>query len=718
MGSFHGRRSLSRQILLVLNITMSFGFSVGDFIAVLQLVNNIRARFDNAPEQFKAISNEVTGLSNVLRDIESVQSQQELTDWQKNALVPVLKECHNTLIALGKEPDDVHELRSRVTLNISLLNAFNGSLISKVTLATKDGVERLHKRQDTQEHRQETRDREQEHIEELTTRFSNDLTVGIVHLYCNFRRKDEQKAQDLLASLLKQLSEKPSSLPNNVKSLYGKHKEKRTRPSLDEISRTLQSVGAVYSRVFIIINALDECQISDGYQQRFLSSLFNFQERCGANLFATSWPISSIEKEFEGNLRLEIRASEQDVRRYLNGHMFRLPGFVTRSLEFQEEIKTGIVKAVDGMFLLAQLHLESLTGKRSPKAIRAALGNLATGSGAYDYAYEDSMERISGQIKDQEDLAKQVLSWIICAKRPLRTTELQHALGVEVSESRLDEDNLPEIEDVVSVCAGLVTIDEESGIIRLVHYTAQEYFERTQRQWFLNAETDITIICVTYLSFDEFESGICRADDEYEQRLQSNKLYDYASHNWGHHAREASTLIPEVVSFLERNSHVKASSQGLLVEKWHSFDMGYSQRFPKDMMGLHLAVYFGVGAIVALLLEKGAELETKDNYGRTPLSWATEHGHAAVVALLLEKGAELETKDNYSRTPLSWAAENDYAAVVALLLEKGAELETKDIDGRTPLSWATKNEHAAVVALLLEKGTELETKNNYGRTPL
>lgn len=42
----------------VLNITMSFGFSVGDFIAVLQLVNNIRARFDNAPEQFKAISNE------------------------------------------------------------------------------------------------------------------------------------------------------------------------------------------------------------------------------------------------------------------------------------------------------------------------------------------------------------------------------------------------------------------------------------------------------------------------------------------------------------------------------------------------------------------------------------------------------------------------------------------------------------------------------------
>jgi hypothetical protein len=128
-------------------------------------------------------------------------------------------------------------------------------------------------------------------------------------------------------------------------------------------------------------------------------------------------------------------------------------------------------------FLLAQLYLESLSGKRAPKAVRAALKNLATGSGAYDYAYEDAMERINGQVKDQEDLARQVLSWITCAQRPLATTELQHALGVEVGEPRLDKDNLPEIEDIVSACAGLVTTDEESGIIRLVHYTTQENLE-------------------------------------------------------------------------------------------------------------------------------------------------------------------------------------------------------------------------------------------------
>jgi hypothetical protein len=186
-------------------------------------------------------------------------------------------------------------------------------------------------------------------VDELTTRFSKDPTVGIAYLYCNFRQKNEQKAQDLLASLLKQLSEKRSSLPDSVKSLYDEHKERRTQPSLDEISGTLQSVAAAYSRVFVIVDALDECQISDGCRQRFLSSLYNFQERCGANLFATSRPISSIEKEFERSSKLEIRASEQDVRRYLDGHMFRLPGFVARSGELQEEIQAAIVKAVKGM---------------------------------------------------------------------------------------------------------------------------------------------------------------------------------------------------------------------------------------------------------------------------------------------------------------------------------------------------------------------------------
>ncbi|RYP13683.1 hypothetical protein DL765_006765 [Monosporascus sp. GIB2] len=114
----------------------------------------------------------------------------------------------------------------------------------------------------------------------------------------------------------------------------------------------------------------------------------------------------------------------------------------------------------------------------------------------------------------------------------------------------------------------------------------------------------------------------------------------------------------------------------------------------------------GHEAVVRLLLEKSAELESGSSSGQTPLSWAAENGREAVVKLLLEKGAELESGDSSSRTPLSWAARNGHEAVVRLLLEKGAELESGSSSGRTPLSWAAKSGHETIVRLLRKKGVE------------
>jgi hypothetical protein len=123
-------------------------------------------------------------------------------------------------------------------------------------------------------------------------------------------------------------------------------------------------------------------------------------------------------------------------------------------------------------------------------------------------AYDQTMDRVEGQKPGFRRLAEGVLLWITCAQRPLTVSELQHALGVEVGEDILDEENLSQIEVMASVCAGLVTVDEESGIIRLVHYTTQKYFEQTKKRWFPNAETYITNICLSYLSFTTFAGGL------------------------------------------------------------------------------------------------------------------------------------------------------------------------------------------------------------------
>ncbi|RYP14355.1 hypothetical protein DL765_006400 [Monosporascus sp. GIB2] len=530
-------------------------------------------------------------------------------------------------------------------------------------------------------------------VDELTSRFGNDDSIGIAYLYCNFRRRDEQKFDDLLASLLKQFAECRPSLPRTVKSFYDSYKAKRTRPSTNEIAKALQSVVALYSKTFIIVDALDESQVSGGHRARFLAEIFNVQAECGANIFATSRFLPEITDKFDEALNLEVRASPEDVRRYVEGHISHLPSFVGRSSNLQEEIKTGIVQAVDGMFLLARLHLDSLIGKRSPKALRTALSKLPTGTEAYDYAYDDAMQRIEGQVSGQEELAKQVLAWITCAKRPLATSELQHALAVEPNEPELDEDNLPQIEDMVS-----------------------EYFVRMQRKWFPSAKLNITVSCVTYLSFSVFRSGACQTDAEFEERLKLNKFYDYAAHKWGYHACETLESCQDILDFLQCKPKVEASVQALLADK--SSEHGYRKWLPERMTGLHLVAYFGIETVVQPLLgSMGPDL--KDSYGRTPLLWAAENGHMAVVTQLLDKGADIEAKDRYhGLTPLSWAAENGHMAVFTQLLDRGADIEAKDTYGRTPLSWAADNGHMAVVTQLLDRGADIEPKDDCGLTPL
>ena len=88
-------------------------------------------------------------------------------------------------------------------------------------------------------------------------------------------------------------------MPENVKRLYERHRGNRTRPSFNELSEALHSIIADYSKVFIIIDALDECQVSDGSRKRLLSEIFRVQAKTGANVFAISRFIPEIEKELE-----------------------------------------------------------------------------------------------------------------------------------------------------------------------------------------------------------------------------------------------------------------------------------------------------------------------------------------------------------------------------------------------------------------------------------
>jgi Cdc6-like AAA superfamily ATPase len=188
-------------------------------------------------------------------------------------------------------------------------------------------------------------------VDHLFKRFRNDSEIGIAFLYCNFRQQQDQRLIDLFLSLLKQFSQRQPLFPECVTRLYKDHERKRTRPSFHEISDALYSVIANCSRVFIIIDALDECSTTDRVLPQFMEELFSLRAKTSSSVFATSRPILGVPEEFErqGSSVLEIRASDEDMQRYLDGHMNQISTFVREVPGIEREIKSAIIKAADGM---------------------------------------------------------------------------------------------------------------------------------------------------------------------------------------------------------------------------------------------------------------------------------------------------------------------------------------------------------------------------------
>ncbi|PNP50730.1 hypothetical protein THARTR1_08351 [Trichoderma harzianum] len=189
-------------------------------------------------------------------------------------------------------------------------------------------------------------------INHLSSKFRGNSAIGVAYVYFNYNRQEDQDFQKLLASLLKQLAGGCHPLPDSTKELYNEHLKKRTRASLEELKTDFKGVVAKYSKVFIILDALDECQFFE--LNLLLSGLVELQKEHRLQLLATSRPIPEIMDLFNHSnvAKLQIRAETSDVNAYIEAHMDKLSRVTRRNPVLREEIKADISEAVDGMYVV------------------------------------------------------------------------------------------------------------------------------------------------------------------------------------------------------------------------------------------------------------------------------------------------------------------------------------------------------------------------------
>lgn len=185
-------------------------------------------------------------------------------------------------------------------------------------------------------------------IDHLLSHVQSSL-VGVAYLYCNYKAKEEQSASSMVAAIVKQLAQRRPSMAEPIARLYEQHEKCGTKPVLEKILTTLQEVTAKYSTIYIVVDALDECQDSEGDRSLFLAKLRDLQAREDVRLMITSRFIAEIEAEFKQEERLEIRASKEDVRRFVAGQMYRLPKCIQHDTALQKLIEERISERVDGM---------------------------------------------------------------------------------------------------------------------------------------------------------------------------------------------------------------------------------------------------------------------------------------------------------------------------------------------------------------------------------
>jgi ankyrin repeat protein len=335
--------------------------------------------------------------------------------------------------------------------------------------------------------------------------------------------------------------------------------------------------------------------------------------------------------------------------------------------------------------------MDYLMDQTSEAELENALGNINSGSDGLKNTYERTLERIRAQPSKKRELANRILGWLTHSYKALTISELREALAIEPGTIELNQRARPRLQMLDSVCAGLIKIDQNTGVIQLAHKTVKEYFDKTSR--FPDAHRTIAETCLTYLSYDEFSNGMCPTEDSMIERLRDYPLYDYAAKYWAIHASISQCEDEHILSLLRHDGKISACEQALY---------GLSHNTSKTR-GVHLAAVYGLQSVMSTLIEEGQLAECRDSIDRTPLHYAAEFGRTNVAETLLRTyRVNPNFTDRYKATALNLASLNDRVEVVRTLLEDDqTDPNIPNMVGWTPLLTAVLKGSLGVVEELL-----------------
>ncbi|KAH6887854.1 hypothetical protein BKA70DRAFT_1203319, partial [Coprinopsis sp. MPI-PUGE-AT-0042] len=353
--------------------------------------------------------------------------------------------------------------------------------------------------------------------------------ICVAYVYIRYSDRAEMTIRSVLEVLAKQIVERyPDALPI-VRAVYAQHIADDTQPSESQLLGLLQKLTDYVATTFVL-DALDEAPID------IQLNLVKVLASLNCKMFITSRPLTAVEEQFPSAHRFSIAARDGDIdlliQKKLEGSA-NLQGLLGKAgSSLREEILGTIKRKCGGMFLHASLQLDALCHCLSIHDVQETLEQFPS---EIEDAYAQTWSRILDQHPRHVSFAKTVLLWVTHAQRSMTIEELQRAVATSPDNHKFEPARMVPETMLLSICRGLVVFEEETRLVRLVHYTARRPVEELLLESFPNPNSLITSVCMTHLTECGFQNTTIDSEEALRQTLKGDPLLAYAHDAWAFH---------------------------------------------------------------------------------------------------------------------------------------------------------------------------------------
>ncbi|KAG5750696.1 hypothetical protein H9Q70_006664 [Fusarium xylarioides] len=569
----------------------------------------------------------------------------------------------------------------------------------------------------------------------LSSQILDDLSTmnGIITLvhYFDFNDVEKQSLDGLLRSLAFQLyqhgGQDASAKLHELFKICGNGVR---HPGEWQLESCIKSMLSTADRVFILIDALDECKSRD--------SLFSWIGRFtveNVQLFLTVRPDEDIQSQVvrsfgkENCFSLDKTAVNNDIKSYVRFVLDTNPRFMDNGLseELRNEICTKVGDGADGTFRWAACQMDTLETCLTPNAVREALNSLPHD---LPMTYERMLESIPPRYKSD---SIRLLQFIVSCEQPLSLAEVVEILATRPDQyqDRLKfdpQDRLFRPLNIVRYCPDmihivLVTNDElyegspfQCEEVHLTHFSVKEYLTERESS-FSPLECAITITETSFAYLDDVKGPFYRMSADYPLTIRAEDIWPASART----AQSASRIVEQTAAFLldpENLSKCNRISQ-LMADAWNK-PTGrllwtgkrpiYCRSWERVWEGesaFSYACRIGLHEIVKYMMED-YQLKVRDQEKEFCLVNAIRGKHSQVAELLLEHGVSADTSHPEYGLTICNASELGLGKIVRKLIEAGANVNrdrpSEQACCSPALCAAVQKGHLKIVKDLLEAG--------------